>query len=57
MYDSSLIASVGYILSTTVAITAGEGAVARFLSSTLTAGSLPWGRGEGAPPPSEGQFC
>ena len=45
MYDSSLIASVGYILSTTVAITAGEDAVARFLSSTLTAGSLPWGRG------------
>lgn len=25
MYDSSLIASVGYILSTTVAITAGKG--------------------------------
>lgn len=47
MYDSSLIASVGYILSTTVAITAGKGVVARFLSSTLTAGTLPQCGGKG----------
>ena len=61
MYDSSLIASVGYILSTTVAITAGERAVAKFLSSTSTAGWFSWGGGEGAPPPSEANsaelFC
>lgn len=56
MYDSSLIASVGYILSTTIAITAGKGGDCWISVSYLSSSDVtPVSRDE-VPPLAKGQF-